>query len=462
MTSEQVTQELLSLCESSDWNPEPAAVKSCVRRGANILFRGPKMHDPILATLVSKGRCEAVEACLLTLPVASEDPPLLDLTLTGDGDRTALHWIFERSNSDETVKKMLKTFITRIDMEQKKKGSGGGVLVDWGQMDWEGEDVLSRAGRNQQLSLTWFIIKPHVFAPTLPPSPEEEEKLEENEKKPLYGSILPIPLHGEFWAWDWESLGSDRDFFYFQNLVECDATDSGNTWRMKSRCEKNASRLIKGDRASGLLYRTCMSFPDPALVARLVGEGADVLFSSPDLNNPILNTFMKEGHVECVAACLQTPRSLDLTKMDYAGGTPLRYICFGAHNGPDKVRQLLNLFIDRLADTSKGDCVDWEFVDSMCGNFCSLAAFCGDLALVTAVLKERQVPFFVNHAGPIQLTWTLNESDWNALSEEDKRRYDRSLARAPEVYTLDGVTHRGSVGGGHNMIGRADIASKSH
>lgn len=442
----EATKELLSLCHASgDWNPDPQAVAACVRAGANIFFRDEKMHDPLLATLTSKGRVEAVRACLehFFSPAQQQQQQVLDLTITGDGSRTALHWIFERGRSDEDVKALVAVYVESI---ARAVEAGRPCCVRFGQEDWEGENVLSRASRHQQLSLVWPLVKPLILCP--PPLHVGGGGAGKNDSDDGYGVKRPIPLHGEIWQWDFDALGEeDKALFTFRNLVECDETDSQNRWRMTSRSDKHATRVIAGHRASALLYRASLLLhPNVDVVRRCVEEGADIVFSSPDLCSPVLNALTKDGHIECVRACLATSRAVDFTKFDFAGGTPLRYICFGSQNGAEKVAALLHAYLDRLLNPRYStDKIDWENVDSMCGHFCSLAAFCGFLAVTTRVLKERGVPFFMD-AGttkpPIPLTNSINENDWNALSDEDKHRFDRSQAHEPMVYHLDGPSSR--------------------
>lgn len=365
-TLSEQTIQLATICSNS-FTPDIAQLKVLIRDGADPNRTGYNMKQPILHTLVKRGNVEAVHACLSSSHV-------IDFTLRDSYRSNPLHWMCDATVSDDTTLAMLSAVVERIEASPNDH-------VDWGQKNGGGKTVLMLAAENQKLSLIWNVVKGMPF---------------------FDDAIEPLSLGLHVWKWDWDALGTEQQFFHI-----------------------NAD-LIEADRATaGLCQIACSLTPqchvDLQRIERYIAEGADVLFTDPLEEMPVLHRVLLFGDAEAIQACFTTSRSIDFSLRTY-GETLLHCVCTGEEGKSEQVTKLLHIFLNRI-ETHPSDNVDWSVKDSKGHDFLSWEAFRGRLSLVWPILKERRVPYFMEYAEKIPLTLKVFVKDWNALPKSEQDRF---------------------------------------
>lgn len=365
---QRATTKLIHLCKEKGelyWHPSLALVTDCVRNGADVSVRSPLLQQPVLCHFVKVGAVECIEACLATLNV-------IDFTVKDAFGDTPLHTVCSSGISNEMAHRILWLFVFRLETHPRD-------VADWKLKNNRGDDFCALAAGSQQLSLLWPLVR-HL---------------------PAYADLLdPLPLSSRVWQWDWERLSvEDR------------------------KCFAPPSTLVVANEPTATLFKMSASdFPVLSLVQECVQQGADVLFHPPDSYWPILHRFLFAGEVDCVAACMESPQSIDFTVVDRYKCTPLHLVC---HNGMDNkvgVAAILSHILHRLATHSE-DVVNWSQKNDVGLDFISHAAASERLSLVWPLVKHA-VPYFRNYSGKIPLCAPVYRSDWNALTTEEQARLE--------------------------------------
>lgn len=134
--------------------------------------------------------------------------------------------------------------------------------------------------------------------------------------------------------------------------------------------------------ASKRLHALCEGLQKPAAseVAKLVNEGADVMFSDPSKKNtaysgvPVMHILVKRRLHSCFAACLKTPRAVDLNARDAVQGNTLLHEIGYLTSGTDMFSFIVALcsrvavtqeVLDRTA-TNKGNMTFRDLLDKQC------------------------------------------------------------------------------------------------
>lgn len=140
-----------------------------------------------------------------------------------------------------------------------------------------------------------------------------------------------------------------------------------------------------------------------------------------------MDEFPKNGHWDCFAACLKTPRAIDWTipTRDEWKQTTLQSM-FDVFT-PEKRgvtaeewQRVLSLVLDRLEAhgpcSAAPDQLEWGQKNA-CGHDClSAAAYWGHLALFwNVVVTQRRVKYFLPHPSPFQITGPVQKTDMDQL-----------------------------------------------
>lgn len=118
-------------------------VKSCVKDGANLLFKGDKLKRPILHELMRRGDINALRIALST-----KQP--LDFTTQDDNGYTPLHWIFCCCKTVD----LLHAILDRLLVTHKHWD-----IVNWSIQDNQGNDFLSLAAHYGTLASVWRVLQ---------------------------------------------------------------------------------------------------------------------------------------------------------------------------------------------------------------------------------------------------------------------------------------------------------------
>eukprot|EP00796_Vickermania_ingenoplastis_P003785 gene3785-2676_t len=279
-TRDAATTQLVALCVSPNVSlASPRQLESTIRRlverGADVGFCGPGMKQPILHHFISLGMVECVRACLET-----QRP--VDFTAVDHPCRlnSPLLCCFRSPESARSIS-VLRLLVERITSHPLD-------VVNWGQKNQLGNDILNAAAAVGRLSAVWEVVRsvPYFCDYSL-----------------LHGK--PMVLHRKPARWDWNMLGEEQQarFSLLNGLLD-------DTLALARLCKEK--------------------LPSPWAMESCVEAGADVLFHGAGLHMPILHTLICRGLVPCVGACLQTSRALTLTRRGtraVIGFSPLHCVC---------------------------------------------------------------------------------------------------------------------------------------
>lgn len=353
------TRELNKLCKTKIQDINPSLVKHWVDAGADISFWDPIMNKPIFHFLISHGLVECVNACLSTSDV-------IDFT-SGDGwGWTPMHFVCPKSCGVMEAVSIMRLIVHRIETHPQD-------VVSWDKKSRDGYDFLSCAAKYQKLSALWPVVM----------------------NMPYFADhVDPIPLSKPVWKYDWEELGDEQTFF----VVE--------------------QEMIMAERCTAELVRKCELEewkPAAASVKEMVLKGADVCFTDPEMNKPILHHFINTGLVECVEACLESPNPIDFTVTAEYGWTVLHYMM--VHNTASVVTDILRLIVRRL-ESYTSDIVDWFQKDDDGNDFISYAGYYNKLSDVWPIVHNL-VPFkdVIKTSNKIALTLSVDADCWRSLGD---------------------------------------------
>lgn len=395
--------------------PAPQELEGLLDSQADIYYyhRGYMRH-PIFHTFVAKGCVDAVETIIRRGEI--------DYSVTDEDGCTPLHLVC-RVCPAPAAPLMLRVLIRQIEDS----------LSSWGEVDWRREnneklDFINCAAACGRLALLADEIKRSSFFSSLPPG----------------AILLKVPVTNE----DWNRLSAEDQ--------HCFVTQE----------RKATEDLVE-------LMEACGNKPEVDAVQRCVEKGADVTWQIPGGTVRVLSKFISDGYVDAVAACLKSPQSIDFTLADANGWTPLHWIVPGRKT-KEQVMALLELVVDRVEQRTRGggaaapftphsaaiafsavsvppmlqalpflgagghhspapatlyapvmyvDIIDWGQKDRSGHECISMAAAYGFLAAWWGIVKARQVPYYVAHVGPIEVTRPVRTADWNLLSEEDRKKF---------------------------------------
>lgn len=383
----EATAELLRLCTSCNWQLQTtgqlAALKACVRHGADIFVVDTLTENPILHELALNGSVAAVE----TLLAEAAEP--INLNCLGKFKKAFLHAVAEAAATvpDECVVAMTKAVVHRIERHPRD------VPVDWALPDRDGYTFLSLVGKHQLLAPVWQEVRGMPFF---------ADKTE------------PIPLY-ILWEIDWNAMEEEEQQYFNIGMVT----------------------MIEADEKTARLYKMSQRYAvDVAEVRRLVHDGAAVTFFAPgNCLTQTLGRFIMEREVEAVEACLASPNPIDFTLTGNLGNTPLHRIAL--YSSSRLVSVMLHLVLDRLEarerlaaekDKVAADIVEWGQLNDLGESCISLAASKGQLAVWwQIVFTERRVKYYVEHEAKghrILLTGGVDPEDWARLSPTDQKKFE--------------------------------------
>eukprot|EP00796_Vickermania_ingenoplastis_P005287 gene5287-3792_t len=360
ISASSATLGLIQACKSS--TPAVHEVQRCVDNNADVCFWDLDMNKPLLHHLIENSHVECVAACLTT-----RRP--IDFTAGDDWGWTPLHFVCPKRVLWEAAAEMMRLMVWRIETHPAD-------VVQWTLVSHDGYDILSCAAKYQKLSCIWPLIS-HMAE--------------------FADHVDPFPLQG-VWLYDWENLGGDQEYFTV-----------------------NPSAIVRADRVTADLVRHCElhpSDPDEHYVRESVQRGADICFTGPEMNKPLLHHFIVNGFVECTASCLDTERPIDFTIAAEYGWTPLHYLC--VHNTEKAAEVILTLILDRLKRCPQ-DPVDWRFKDEDGHDFISYAANYRKLSVLWPLLKKAQLPAYqIRGTGVIQISLPADRNDWEKLVDDQR------------------------------------------
>lgn len=303
--------------------------------------------------------------------------------------RTLFHFLVLCDGvSDRELQQMFRCAIHRLETHPTD-------VVNWDQRDWCGKGVLHCAAETQRLSLLWPDLLSNV---------------------PFFAdqtAAISLRECRVVWSWDWQRLGSEEQ----QNF----SLASGQKIIHASEATAQLCRLS---------WQDAPYAPSAAEVQRCVDRGADVLFRCPsrlsDAWEPLLYTFLCAGHLAAVAACLTTPRTLDLEHTtDDNGRTCLHAIVTPCHS-PAVVTAFLSLLLARLQRRRDEMArMNWFATDMWGDDFFTRAAKWGMLSTVWNVFQKHQLCEEVCVAGRlIPIHAPIDFKDWMRLGLEGQLRFE--------------------------------------
>eukprot|EP00796_Vickermania_ingenoplastis_P001440 gene1440-836_t len=208
-----------------------------------------------------------------------------------------------------------------------------------------------------------------------------------------------------------------------------------------SRKKERGQKILRGRFAvshdpTTALLTLCQEWewdPDPGLVAQCVSQDADVFFSEPDAQWPVIHWLALNGRVAAVEACLATKRPLDFTLKNAAESTLLHCMVYDKLADDESVG-LLAALVRRLQHHRETDLVDWLQEDYDKHHFLAKAAQ-NQLLSVAApiviqgiglaeILRSHNVHKSPNQYVsiiPLDEVW---QWDWNALSPELRAAFE--------------------------------------
>lgn len=172
--------------------------------------------------------------------------------------------------------------------------------------------------------------------------------------------------------------------------------------------------------------------PSVHTVTLLVRLGASVTAINPvNRKVTLLYSFMDRNQLDLFAACLQTPHSIDWTiSLEDGYKNTILHQVFHGHclffrvtigRFPDKLERILELVLARLSahgpTSPVPDKVDWAQKDNKGHDCLSWAAYYGHLALFWRLIVKYNVSYYVNHEGPIPITYRVHGTDIKELRE---------------------------------------------
>lgn len=355
---DHLTGELVALCKNSEWKPDITVLARYVEEGVNIFGTGLILFESLFHTLISESNVEAVKACLKT-----QRP--IDFTVTGSKNRTALHYLCE-VYSDAAAKEMMESIIERIETHPKD-------FADWSLTDQNGKDFISLAAEKQKLALMWPLVR----------------------EIPFFGDkINPITLHTA-WRWDFEQLDPEDKLSF------------------------SVEEFEEASKPTGTLIKLCrLHKPNIEAIKQCVSDGADIFYQDPETLTMVLHSFVWNGDVDAVRACLSISQPIDFNTRDIFGESLLRYI-WSNNKSASIVTDLLLCIAERL-EKHPEDRVDWMEKDGDGDDTFSIAASFGMLSLFWNIAKSS-IAFFRDFTGPVLLTVKADSNDWNNLSVDDKK-----------------------------------------
>lgn len=218
-----------------------------------------------------------------------------------------------------------------------------------------------------------------------------------------------------------------RDIPYFKNVDGCIPINVRVNWEDWVRLAPEDRKLFRLDgglrcspESTAKLQRLCMDHlkPDPVAVLACVEQCADVFALAPGTDMTILECFLREGSIGCVAACLQTADTIDLTQK--AAGSQLEawfnhcsstidcknfleVVC--QRGDPNEVAAILKLIIDRC-NANPSDKIRWE-------GFVETAARYGVLSYCWPLLPD--VACYQRHRGLLPVGGMVWKDDLEGL-----------------------------------------------
>lgn len=347
------------------------SVRACLDGGADTLYWPHGWERPLLHTLVVRGEVEAIEAIMA-------HPAVVDLRAE---DRDG-HNVLELMSSKcplEAVEPMLQAVVER----KRNPVLGSSTIVKWGQQNDAGEDVvLSEAARNGRLSHVWKFFKytPFYRVCTSPQSIK-----------------LSSPVDSE----DWNRLDSASQ----KCFLTVEAQRATVTSELLSICATK-----KWEQAEVKAVQDCIS------------RGADVTFKSSDMDRPILSELLLQDLHPVALLCLESPVAIDFTASTNAGNTPLHVIAWYSKNSVQSMQALLRAVIRHVA-SHREDRIDWSLKDKWGHECISTAAYYGHLYEWWEVVKAGNVSYYMQHDGPIHITWAVSSADYERLSWAEQQHF---------------------------------------
>lgn len=231
---------------------------------------GRRLAFPLLHYLAYRGCVEAVKACL----AACLQP--IDFTLPDGRGRTLLHVVCDEVVSGTATHEMLQAVVRRLETHPED-------VVDWERRDHLRQGVLKRAAENQKLSVVWPLLN----------------NVPQIADRPFALSFV--------WRADWDRLSDDEKLEHFT---------------------VKPHRIIEADPPTARLCQ--LSWQPEAKSSEIepcVREGADVCYGKWG-ETTVLQSFMAQGRVDAVRACLMTSRPIDFTACDERGRTLLHWLVY--------------------------------------------------------------------------------------------------------------------------------------
>lgn len=358
----------------------PSTVQRYMEDGANVISRFTCQRTTIFHRLVEKGSVECVQAVLTTAQP-------IDFTVNAEYEGAPFHLLCHRSNREE-VAAILQLIVDRLKKHPEDK-------VDFNPIG-KVSDFISYAARCHRLSLFWVPLR----------------------KLPFFAEYDgPIPINARVHWRDWLELSAkERSRFRLNRGIECSPE---STTRLQRMCASTHE-------------------PNPLFVLQCVDQCADIFAHRPGTDMTVLERFLRDGSMACVAACLQTANTISFTRplSDNVFESPFYHVT-NAVEGKDyleivcqrrerqEIAPILKFIIERVKN-HPGDYLCWD-------GFIETAVRYGVLSYCWPVLKI--VPAFSSILdGSVSIKEPIQWEDWHRLpaNERTKLRLSKGIVCSPE------------------------------
>lgn len=383
-----VTEELFALA-FGDQN-DPIKVERLVKAGADVTYRTSDQILPTFLLFGLTGRVDCFIACLATAQPMNFSKGFVQWTFyspeSGKEVNFSPNALFYtcHGRSPEEATKMMTAVLNRLNQN-----------IPGDKVNWENvmnsqppRNFITIAADNSLIHVHWPLIKelPHFVA-----------------KKE------PIPIQTAVCGADWEKISEE---------------------------ERKRFSLKSGfvDEYTAELFKLCVNHPpDVDAIRRCVAAGARIQHKTISSVSPV-DILLVNCNVDCVAACMQTPRSVDFMLCDH-GWSILDLICIFSHD-EEKARGMLQVMVDRIAKNVPGDKVDWDQRDFYGHDFFSYAAEYDLLHVVWPIVKK--LPHFKAKKERIDISRRVTFEDWEKLSDEDQKRFHAEAGFVARRFRLRG------------------------
>lgn len=157
-----------------------------------------------------------------------------------------------------------------------------------------------------------------------------------------------------------------------------------------------------------------------------IKKGADVCYEAPDapsweLNGTVLHNLAKYGLLDFVMVCLGSRHPIDFIYRGPMRSPPIHFSVCEYHISDEMALEMFRMLIQRV-ESHPDDPIDWKQKVAEC-DFLSWAATYQRFSLFWPVVKNLQYFIALKSNGPISISSSVWQWDWEALTEAEQRYF---------------------------------------